>query len=152
MAIISRTPKHYLLMNGADPSGDALLAMEAPLNKKVKKRMEGYEVEWKSLAMFLLQLEGVEVSPADITPVWEPSETIQPLSSAQVVKTETDSGIPLITSVRRRGWANDEIQQMEEDMKEQDMRKSGLAQDALMKLRGQDAANNLSIDSTTNEY
>jgi hypothetical protein len=114
--------------------------------------MEGYEVEWKSLAMFLLQLEGVEVSPADITPVWEPSETIQPLSSAQVVKTETDSGIPLITSVRRRGWANDEIQQMEEDMKEQDMRKSGLAQDALMKLRGQDAANNLSIDSTTNEY
>ncbi len=148
MAIISRTPKHYMMLTGADPSGDALLAMEGPLNKKVKKRMEGYEVEWKSLAMFLLKLEGIDVDPQTITPVWEPVETIQPLAQAQTVKTEVESGIPLKTAVRRRGWASDEIDQMEKDLAEQDKKKSGLAQDALNKLRGSDAQNNLNPDGT----
>ena len=148
LAIISRTPKHYLMLTGSDPSGDALLAMEAPLNKKVKKRMEGYEVEWKSLAIFLLKLEGIDVNAKDVSPVWEPTETIQPKASADTVKTETDSGIPLVTAVRRRGWASDEIKQMEEDMKEQDKRKSGLAQDALNKMRAQGATDNTNPDGT----
>ena len=148
LAIISRTPKHYMMMTGSDPSGDALLAMEAPLNKKVKKRMEGYEVEWKALVIFLLKLEGMEVKPKDVTPVWEPVETVQPLSQAQTVKTETDAGVPLITAVRRRGWASDEIEQMEKDQKEEDKRNTGLAQNALNQMRGQDAQNNTNPDGS----
>lgn len=141
-AIISRTPKHYMMMTGAVPSGDALLAMEAPLNKKVKKRIEGYEVEWKALVKFLLQLEGIEVEAKDITPVWEPVNTVQPLSSAQTVATETGAGIPLVTSVRRQGWAADEIEQMEKDKKKEQKEKTSIAQTELDMLRADDAKKN----------
>lgn len=146
MAIISRTPKHYLMLAGGDPSGDALLAMESPLNKKVQKRQEGYSVEWQALAQFLLKLQGTEIDVSEITPIWEPIETVQPLASAQIVQTETSAGVPLVTSVRRRGWDKADIAQMEEDKKAEDKRKSGLAQDALDKLRAEDAANNVGPD------
>ena len=148
MAIISRTPKHYMLLTGGDPSGDALLAMEAPLTKKVKKRMEGYEVEWKAMAKFMLQLEGMDIDENDIVPIWEPVETSQPLASAQTTQTEVNSGIPLVTSLRRRGWDNDEIEQMQEDMQDEQEMRSGLAQDALNRMRGNDASDNSYPDNT----
>jgi hypothetical protein len=148
LAIISRTPKHYLMLNGSDPSGDALLAMEAPLNKKVKKRIEGYEVEWKALVKFLLQLEGIEVEAKDITPVWEPVSTQQPLASAQTVGAETSAGIPLVTALRRQGWASDEIEQMEEDDKAQQKKKTSIAQTELDMQRNADAQNNTNPDGS----
>lgn len=142
MAVISRTPKHYLMLSGGDPSGDALLAMEAPLNKKVKKRIEGYEVEWKRLIQFIMKLEGIEINLSDIIPVWEPITTSQPLAVAQTVKTEVDSGIPLKTSLRRTGWGQDEITQMEADKKEEKKESSSLAQEELNRMRAEDAMNN----------
>ena len=137
MAVISRTPNHYFALTGGNISGDALLAMEAPLNKKVKKRIEGYEVEWKALIKFLLLLEGKEIESNKITPVWEPVYTSQPLATAQTTKTEVESGVPLKTSVRRAGWAQDEIDQMDKDIKEDQKRTSSLAQEELDRLRAE---------------
>jgi len=151
MAIISRTPKHYLMLNGGDPSGDALLAMEAPLVKKVKKRIAGYDPEWKRLAVFMLLLEGVTVKPKDITSVWEPVTSAQPLASAQTVKTEVESGIPVKTSVRRQGWGKDEIAQLEDDVKEDDKKKSKLAQQELDKLRAENAMDNTNPDGSNSD-
>ena len=151
MAIISRTPKHYMMLTGSVPSGDALLAMEAPLVKKVKKRLQGYEVEWKALARFLLKLEGTEVEEKDITPIWEPVTTQQPLSSAQTISTETGAGIPLVTAVRRQGWAKDEIEQMEKDDKEQQKKKTSIAQTELDMMRAADAKDNTNPDGSKKE-
>lgn len=148
MAIISRTPKHYLMLNGGDPSGDALLAMEAPLVKKVKKRIEGYDPEWKSLAQFLLLLEGIAVEKKDIQTVWEPVTSSQPLASAQTVKTEVESGIPVKTSVKRQGWDKADIEQMEADMKEDEKKQSKLAQQELDRLRAEGASNNTNPDGS----
>lgn len=141
MAIITRTPKHYFFAQGGDPSGDALIAMEAPLNKKVKRRQENYAVTWQEFGSFLLLLQGDKVEPADVVPVWEPIESIQPHSQALVVKTETDAGIPLVTSLRNRGWDKAEIDKMLDDKKKQQEAATSLAQDALNRVRAKNEQN-----------
>lgn len=151
MAIISRTPKHYLMLNRGTPSGDALLAMEAPLVKKVKKRIEGYDPEWRRLAVFMLMLEGVTVAAKDITSTWEPVTSNQPLASAQTVKTEVDSGIPIKTSVRRQGWSKSDMEQLESDTKEDDKKKSKLAQQELDRLREENASDNTNPDGSDSD-
>lgn len=120
IAIISRTPKHYFFNAGASLSGEALLAMEAPLTKKVKRYQEIFGVTWQELGAFLLQLSGSGTAdPTEITPVWKPAESIQPLTEAQVVQMETSAGIPLVTSLKRRGWSESDIQQMQKDQEEE---------------------------------
>jgi hypothetical protein len=135
LSIISRTPKHYLMLAGGTPSGDALLAMEAPLVKKVGKRIAGYEVEWKNLMQFLLKLEGIEIETSDITAVWEPVETVQPLAEAQTIKTEGEAGIPLLTSVRRRGWDSADIDQLQQDLADKEVKETSIAKQVLNEMR-----------------
>lgn len=151
LLIISRTPKHYAYMVGSVPSGDALLAMEAPLVKKVTKRIQGYDPEWKALASFIMKLEGVDIARKDITTIWEPVTSVQPLASAETIKTEVESGIPLVTAARRQGWAKDEMEQLNQDLAEDRKRKTSLAQDELDRMRAEDAKNNDSIDNNNGD-
>ena len=116
LAIISRTPKHYFFSQGGDPSGEALIALEAPLNKKVKKRQSRYNVEWQSFVQFLLSLEGIDVKKNEIVSLWEPAETIQPMTQSTIISTLVSSGVPLITALRRQGWSNNDIKQLTEDV------------------------------------
>jgi hypothetical protein len=116
LAIISRTPKHYFFSQGGDPSGEALIAMEAPLNKKVKKRQGRYSVEWQAFVQFLLQLNGVEISRNQIVTLWEPAETIQPVTTANIIQTLVSTGVPLITALRRQGWTNNDVKQLQDDL------------------------------------
>lgn len=147
LAIITRTPKHYLLLTAGDPSGDALLAMEAPLVKKVQKRIASYAREWKSLALFLLVLKGKEdIKPSQVSSSWEPVTSSQPMALATTVKTETEAGIPLVTSVRRHGWTKEEIQAMEEDQKKERKTQSAIAQQELARLRAEQASSNQNSD------
>src|SRR5690606_26990663 len=44
---ISRTPKHYFFGLGGDPSGEALIALEAPLNKKAERYVALFSATWK---------------------------------------------------------------------------------------------------------
>lgn len=147
LAIISRTPKHYFFSQGGDPSGEALIALEAPLNKKVKKRQGRYSVEWKSLAQFLLQLEQIDIERNLILPLWEPAETSLPKTQAEITQLDTAAGVPLKTSKRRQGWSDSEIKQLESDQQDAKKALSGLAQNALDQLRNQDAQNNASNDN-----
>ncbi len=142
LAIISRTPKHYFFSQGGDPSGEALIALEAPLNKKVKKRQGRYTPEWKALAQFMLELENITIEKSLISPLWEPAETIQPKTLAEITEIEVRSGVPLKTSKRRQGWSDAEMKQLEDDQKDAKKTLSGLAQNELDKLRNEDAQQN----------
>jgi len=125
LAIISRTPKHYFFMTGGDPSGEALITMEAPLTKKVKKRQAVLGVEWQNFAAFLLKLDGNnDIKKSDITLSWEPIETILPSASASTTQTEINSGIPLVTSLRRKGWSTQDIKQLIDDMNDKTIQTS----------------------------
>lgn len=103
------TPKHYLMPAGSNISGEALLAMEAPLVKKTSKRQKVFGAQWQDIAAFMAQLEGMTVKPSDIKPVWKRAESIQPLTEMQTIQTATGAGIPLESALTRQGWTEKEI-------------------------------------------
>lgn len=115
IAIITRTPKHYMMTTGANMSGEALLATENPLVHKVKTRRLELTPTWQDIAVFLLKLDGVEVKPSDITVIWERAESIQPYTEAQTRQLAINSGIPLVTMLKREGWTDKEIETMQKD-------------------------------------
>ena len=128
IAIISRTPKHYFYNAGASLSGEALIAMEAPLTKKIGQRQENFSVVWRELGAFLVKLTGGgDVEPADITPIWEPAESVQPYTEAQTRVLAVNAGIPLNTQLRREGWGTDEIEAMEKDAADEKKKNAALA-------------------------
>ena len=112
MAVITRTPKHYFYAQGGDPSGEALIAMEAPLNRKVQQYLERFTVVWQQIGTFLLQLSGMAVDPMDVTAVFEPVETIQPLTESIIRQNSVSAGIPLATQLSREGWTDAELDAM----------------------------------------
>lgn len=119
IAIITRTPKHYLFGQGGDPSGEALIAMEAPLNRKVQGYIERFAAAWREVAAFLLRLDGWAVPPMAITPVFEPVETVQPLTESMIRQNAVGAGIPLVTALRREGWTDAELEQVAADRSEE---------------------------------
>jgi len=139
MAIISRTPKYYFFAQSGDPSGEALLAMEAPLNRKCARYIERFTPVWRELGAFLLRLSEVQVDPWAIEPVFDRPETQQPLTKAQARQFDVSSGVPLTTVLRREGWSEEEIAQMEADRKaERAAAVEGLAEGLLAQQRGFD--------------
>lgn len=127
VAVISRTPKHYFLSQNGDPSGEALIAMEAPLNKKAQKYIDRFSSTWRKVAQFLLKLEGVTVDELDITATFDRPETVQPMTNAVIRKTNVEAGIPLTTQLRDEGWTQQEIDDMQEDKEaEQKANQAGL--------------------------
>lgn len=115
LAIITRTPKHYFFSQGGDPSGEALIAMEAPLNKKCDAYIERLKVPWQRLAAFMLRLSGVDVQASDIQVLYADPETVQPRTRAEIRQIDVNAGIPLVTVLRREGWTQKELDGMEDD-------------------------------------
>lgn len=127
VAVISRTPKHYFLAQGGDPSGEALIAMEAPLNKKAQKYIDRFSSTWRKVAQFLLKLEGKQIDELDITAAFDRPETVQPMTNATIRKTNVEAGIPLTTQLRDEGWTKQELDDMQEDKEnEQKANQAGL--------------------------
>lgn len=116
---ISRTPKHYFFAQSGDPSGEALIALEAPLNKKAQSAIDRFLPTWAELGSFLLELDGVEgVQRKDIQPIFDEPATVQPRTEAEIRQIDVNTGIPLVTTLRRSGWTESEIEQMQEDKAE----------------------------------
>lgn len=123
VGVISRTPQHYFYSTGGTPSGEALIAMEAPLLKKVQDYIQRYSSTWQKVMAFMLLLEGYTVEPQDVIPKFAPIETVQPMTQAQVMQLERSAGFPLFTILRKRGWTEPELKQLAEDLEEEDSRK-----------------------------
>lgn len=117
IAAISRTPKHYFFSQGGDPSGEALIAMEAPLIKKVQDRIDQATPVWSQVAEFMLRLAGV--ADAEVTPVFADPRTIQPVTQALVRMNSVKAGMPLKTVLRSEGWDAEKLAQLDVDLEEQ---------------------------------
>lgn len=131
IAKISRTPKHYFFSQSGDPSGEALIAMEAPLNTKVQMYIQRFKPTWRKIAQFILSLGGYSVELLDIEPIFDEPETIQPYTRALIRKTNTDAGLPLITTLRREGWTEQELEQITEDQDDAQRRQTNTLARAL---------------------
>lgn len=152
IAIITRTPKYYFMSTGANVSGEALLAMEAPLVAKCQKRQREFGVVWVDIATFLAQLEGVTIEPADVNVLWEKVESTQPLTEAQTRLASINSGINLRTILRDEGWSEADLDEMDEDQRTMDAARKTLAQSVLNDLRTKQEQTNpqdVTADSAT---
>ena len=119
LAIISRTPKHYLLQQGGDPSGEALIAMEAPLNKRCQDHIDKFVPVWKEVIQFMLKILNVEVEKKDIEVTFDKPETILPKTEADIRTSGKASGLPLKTMLRDEGKTEAWMDQMEKDKAEE---------------------------------
>ena len=115
MGIISNTPKHHFYAQGGDPSGEALIAMEAPLNRKVGRLQNTLTTTWRDLYAFMTLLFRRPVSSEAIWAQYEELETIQPYTEALITKTYVEAGMPLTTVLRDDGWDDADLAQMQED-------------------------------------
>lgn len=132
---ITRTPKHYFFQIGSNISGEALIAMEGPLNKKGQDRIDRYAPEWKNVTVFLLKHSGQDVKPSDVTVRFDRPETIQPYTQAQTRQANTQAGVPLETTLREEGKSDEEIAQVMSDVEKQKTKDANLAQAYLDKAR-----------------
>lgn len=112
---ITRLPKHYFYAQGGDPSGEALIAMEAPLTRKANQRIERFTSTWQKAMAFACQVAGVVIDPVEISPIYQPVETVQPRTQAEIRLLNVQAGIPLVTTLRREGWSEQELEEMNED-------------------------------------
>jgi hypothetical protein len=115
IGIISRTPRHYFFSQGGDPSGEALIAMEAPLTKKVEQLEATLEPTWRELAAFLLLLDGAAIDSRNIVAEYDENATVQPMTSAIIVKTLVEAGRPLANVYRDMGWSQQDLDELAND-------------------------------------
>lgn len=116
IGVITRTPKHYFYANGGDPSGEALIALESPLNKKTQRMINVLVPTWQRLAAFLLALDGRTVAASEVFVNYETPATVQPRTQAEIRKLNRESGLPLTTILRDEGWTDEELAQVEDDL------------------------------------
>ncbi len=137
LARITRTPAHYFFQQGGNISGDALIAMEAPLAKKAAKYKERLAAAWKEAVSYALSLDGVQVAPEDVECVWEDERTVQPSAEADVVTKYVAAGVPLKTALRRAGWTPADLDALDADKRDEQASQASLAQQMLAKARAQ---------------
>lgn len=146
LGIITKTPQHYLLGGaGANLSGEALIALEAPLVKKCQTRIDHFAPVWREVVNFMLVIAGTDKGiierlvrrfkammkiettnadekPVEITPIFAKPETVQPRTEAEIRQINDSAGIPVIWSLRQEGKTKAEIDQFEKDRKAEDAR------------------------------
>lgn len=114
IAIISRTPKHYFYGQGGDPSGEALIALESPLNHKAQKYIDQFTATWSEIAQFMLQLDGKVIDDNAIVPIFDAPETVQPYTQSLIRKESVAAGIPLMWQMKQEGYTEQELDELEE--------------------------------------
>lgn len=122
MGKIAGLPISYFDLGArADPSGEALLAMEAPVNKKVNKLIKRLRGPWKRLIQMALKMRGAAAIPkmGQIKINYADPRTVQPVTAANARQANTTAGLPLRTQLRYEGWTSEEITQMEADKAEE---------------------------------
>ena len=151
IAIISRTPKHYFYASGSSISGEALIAMEAPLIAKVEHYEEIFGVTWKELGSFLMLLQGEIVAAEDIELVWSPAQSVQPQMEANTLKTLKETGVPLDIALRWAGKTEKEIKEITDLLKKEKADAATQASLMIEKIRAQNAqSNQADPDQNTN--
>lgn len=140
IASLSRTPRSAFFDQGANISGDALVAMEAQLARKAARYQERLMVTWRKVLSFALALDGVGVDEADIHVAWDDARIVQPMAEAQILQAQVASGVPLVTALRRAGWNEAAIAQLVADKAEEERARASLSAPMLEAVRRAQAA------------
>jgi len=137
IGIISRTPRHYFYAQGGDPSGEALIAMEAPLNRKVEHLQSALQPTWRDLYAFMLLLSGAPVPSQSIYAEYEESATQQPKTTAEIRELSVRAGMPLTTVLRDEGWDEEDLAQLDADKEAERIQQASYADAVLSQAQRQ---------------
>jgi len=143
---ITRTPKHYFFSIGSNLSGEAIYAMEAPLNKKAQDRIDRFAPEWVNVCQFMLNVVGLQVEKREIVAEFDRPETTLPKTEAETREINVRSGLPLATALRVEGWSEANVQGMLKDKEEEAKRSQASLARALL-----DAERQFNAGPTTDE-
>jgi hypothetical protein len=123
ISAITQTPNHFFFGQGSSQiSGEALIALEAPLNDKAQARIDLFAPVWKEALAYMLRVEGTSVESNQIEVVFEVPETVQPKTKAEIREINVRAGIPLVTTLRREGWSQSEIDELIVDQNEESIK------------------------------
>lgn len=113
IAVITRTPRHYLIQQGQSPSGDAIQSAESGLVKKVQRKQRTFG-EGLEEAMRLARLyQGKGESPIDSEIVWADPQTHSPGAITDSVVKQYFAGlIPKTIALERLGYSQTQIRQI----------------------------------------
>jgi hypothetical protein len=113
LAITTRTPKHYLLPTGQEPSGDALNAAESGLVKKVERKQRPFGEGLEEAIRLARLFQGSADAPVDSELVWAPAATptVSEVTDA-VIKRFLAGLVPWETSIEDLGYTQTQLARM----------------------------------------
>lgn len=122
MAVVTKTPPHYLMGTIANVSGATLTQAEAGLTSKTKQRMISMGWTWeKAMRIAFLYLKQTEkAQEVDFEVVWADPELHSRVELADAFAKEVQGGLPLPIAAQRLGLAADEVAMVIEFQKEQE--------------------------------
>lgn len=142
VSFITRIPRHYFQQTGANISGEALIAMEAPLVKKVLKKRELFGTVWQEVAVFAARVMGIDIDKKDVQPQWGPAESEQPITETMIIQNYRSAGLPLKSALRLSGYTDAEIAIIEQELADEKKNTEDLASLYLQQARVESAREN----------
>lgn len=121
----SRTPQHYFVPLGGVPSGEALKTAEAGLVQKATSRSIAFGNAWEDMMRLALRVQGtfgkeaVPETAFDLETVWDSIESRDELNHLNSLKAKRDLGISQRQVWREMGYDSDQIEEMEEELKQE---------------------------------
>lgn len=112
IAVVTRTPRHYLVESGQTPSGDSIKSSEAGLVAKVGEKSTDYGHSFGEVARLRAVLSGQDAPPMET--IWADPEfrTFGELTDG-VIKQKAAGIIPLRVAREELGYSPSEIERME---------------------------------------
>lgn len=111
LAVITRTPRHYLFQEGQSPSGDAIKSAESGLVKKVESRQTPFGEGLEEVMRLARRFAGEPDAPVDSEIVWKHPQTETEATLTDAVIKQYDAGlIPWEAAVEKLGYTQTQIQ------------------------------------------
>lgn len=132
MAVVTKTPPHYLMGTIANVSGSTLTQAEAGLTSKTKQRMIAMGWAWERVMRiaFLYLNETEKAKEVDFEVVWADPELHSRVELADAFAKEVQGGLPLPIASQRLGLDADQVEMVIQFQKEQEAKEQKLADDA----------------------
>lgn len=110
IAVISRTPRHYLFQEGQSPSGDAIKSAESGLVKKVEKKQRPFGEGLEEVMRLARRFAGAPDAPVDSEIVWADAQTESEAAITDaVIKQYEAQLIPWAAALEKLGYTQTQI-------------------------------------------
>lgn len=130
IAAITFTPRHFLIQQGQEPSGDAINSAEAGLIAKVLDREQYLSDSFEEAIRLARLFAGEKDSPVDSEIVWaDPRDPaiVEAARTDAVIKQFAGGLISLTMAQEKLGYTPQQIQRMATDLVAEGLRQRGVA-------------------------